>query len=43
MKSLLLDSKTLKYKQYRDSRYDTVEDFEGGFSGEGSKAHICLH
>ncbi len=34
MKSLLLDSKTLKYKPYRDSRYDTVEDFEGGFSGE---------
>lgn len=30
----MLDSRTLEYKPYRDSRYDIVEDFEGGFSGE---------
>ena len=31
---MLLDSKKWKYKPYRDPRYDTVEDFAGGFSGD---------
>ncbi len=30
----MLDSSTLKYKGFADLRYQTEDDFDGGFSGE---------